>query len=116
MPAQWWVFSFGIDTTRSALQHGRRQRHPAHAAEVACQLAPLDIVGVEIDEADAIFPQVIGQAGGSDQILDIALMARAFADDDFGRAGPAHRDCRADNHRRMGIDRGAWLGTPRGWA
>ena len=67
MPAQWWVFSFGIDTTRSALQHGRRQRDPADAAEVARQLAPLDVVGVEIDEADAIFAQVVGQAGRGDR-------------------------------------------------
>ena len=56
-----------------------------------------------------MLPQVIGQAGRGEQVLDVALMARALADNDFGRAGLSHRDCRADDDRRIGVDCGAGL-------
>ena len=50
------------------------------------------------------------------EILDVALMARPLADDDFGGAGLAHRDCRADNDRGMGVDGRRRARIPRGWA
>ena len=59
---------------------------------------------IEVDEGEATVAQVAEQAGGVQQILDIAPMARSFADDHLGGAESEKRVGGRGHHRRMGID------------
>ena len=79
------------------------------AREAAPQRHLPHVVLVEVDEADALVLQVIVEAGAREQVLRVAAVARAFADDDRRGAGAAERDGRADDDHRVGVDRGARL-------
>ena len=70
------------------------QRHVAH------------IVVIQIDEPQIGDPAATRRAGAGEQILDVAAMARAFADHDLARARLQKRRRGAGDDVRVRVDRG----------
>jgi hypothetical protein len=93
-PAQWWVFTLGIETTKPASRTERGSHSSSHAAVIGFQLHSPELVAVEIHELDLQFVEMPLQTCRLHHKFSIALMTRAFADHNASSAETKERSCR----------------------
>ena len=80
--------------TSTGRKQGVSPREPAPERDRA------DIVQVEVDEGDAEFPEIVGQAARGEQVLRVPPVPRPLAHHDFAGAGATKRlDGAGDDHR-----------------
>ena len=91
MPAQWCVFSFGIEMTISASSTDTGSARSAQGHEAAAQRHAPHVVEIQVDERELHVAQMIDQAGRRDQVFGVSSMSRPLADDDLAGAGRGHR-------------------------
>ena len=104
MPAQWWVLSFGIETTRSASSTDDRQREIAQAHEPAAKRRAPHVVLIQVDEPCAQLTEPVEQAGGRHEVLDVPAMTGPFGDDDAASAVAQKGLSRGRDDGRVGVD------------
>ncbi len=105
-PAQWCVFSFGMDTSRSAPTTVSRQVQLAERRERAARRHGAGAVVVQVHVAGARLRERVVQPGGGKQVVVVATVPRPLGDGDGGGAERAERLDGGRDQRGVRVDRG----------
>ena len=102
-PAQWCVFTFGMETTKSAA-NALGYPQPIESCEGRRHLHLPHVIPIQIDETQLAVPQLRFKATLSDNEIRVPLIARSFRHHHGLRAEREESAGRSADEERIGVD------------